>query len=602
VRHIIGLAFLLAAGAVATGCAGSGSEKAPPEVGPPIPTDFTPPPPLGPEPPAPAGLAGRPWLESTHERFHSKWSEGFLEQSRIYLPPSHALNNSTLAVTLELTVADSGALHDVKVAQSSGNPDFDNAAIAVVKDSAPFAAPPPELRSDDGYFYVTWLFARDSRQAGVAGAKFDKRLWDASRAVPSLIAAGRWDDAARRLDETVTAHPGATGDEAKTYLGLARDLGMRLIELGLTSSENALRVAAVHAAGAAHMASTAPTLRQLAREAPDPALRRAAIEALGALGDQEAVPILSDAMLALDGERSAAAAQAMAQLGQRDKAWELLSAKLSDANGDVRLAALKTAADLGAPTSAAALSAYLGDKSKPRSERALAARALGVVVGGGAPEGQKALGAALLDGDAAVRVGALVGIYRAGQGGYRSRGMFYKVEPLFKDKDPQVRANAVLAAAAVDPKGGAQEVPAICRKEQNRVVLEGCAGAFALLPGAETLRALLRLAESGEANVKAAALRALARRSEPEAQKVIVSLAAAEDPALRVLALDAASSGALDQALSDPALEVRASALERLAREGGLRMVPRFLELLLATAAPGERVRYAEAWLRATSS
>jgi HEAT repeat protein len=292
----------------------------------------------------------------------------------------------------------------------------------------------------------------------------------------------------------------------------------------------------------------------------------------------------------------------MAQLGQRDKAWELLSAKLGDASGDVRVAALKTAANLGAPTSAATLSAYLGDKSKPRSERALAAHALGVVVGGGAPDGQKALGAALLDGDAAVRVGALVGIYRAGQGGYRSRGMFYKVEPLFKDKDPQVRASAVLAASAVEPKGAGQEVPAICRKELNRVVLEGCASAFALLPGAETLKALLRLAESGEANVKAAAQRALARRSEPEAQKLIGSLAAAEDPALRVLALDAATSGALDQALSDPALEVRATALERLAREGGLRMVPRFLELLLATAAPGERVRYAEAWLRATSS
>jgi HEAT repeat protein len=292
----------------------------------------------------------------------------------------------------------------------------------------------------------------------------------------------------------------------------------------------------------------------------------------------------------------------MAQLGQRDQAWQLLSARLSDANADVRVAALKTSVELGAPSSAATLSAYLGDKSKPRAERALAAHALGVVVGGGAPEGQKALGAALLDGDAAVRAGALVGIYKAGQGGYRSRGMFYKVEPLFKDKDPQVRAGAVLAAAAVEPKSAGQEVPAICRKEQNRVVLEGCAAAFALLPGAEPLRALVKLSESAEANVKAAALRALARRSEPEAQKVVVGLAASEDPALRVLALDAAASGALEQAHSDPALEVRATALERLAREGGLRMVPRFLELLLATAAPGERVRYAEAWLRATST
>ena len=156
----------------------------------------------------------------------------------------------------------------------------------------------------------------------------------------------------------------------------------------------------------------------------------------------------------------------------------------------MRVATLQTAADLGAPASAAALAAYLGDKSKPRSERALAARALGAVVAGGATDGTKALAAALLDGDAAVRVGALAGILKAGEGGYRSRGMFYKVQPLFKDRDAQVRGSAVLAAAA----------------------------------------------------------------------------------------------------------------LERLAREGGARVLPRFLALLLETAAPGERVRYAEAWLRATSS
>jgi TonB family protein len=550
----------------------------------------------------PAGLEGRAWLDATHERFHSAWAEGFLEQSRIYLPPSHALNNATLAVTLELTVDDKGALRDLKVTQSSGNADFDNAAIAVVRDAAPFTPPPPELRSDDGNFYVSWLFARDQRQAGVAGAKFERRLWDASRAVPALIEAGRWDDAARRLAETVKAHPDAAGDEAKSYLGLGRDLAVRLVVLGLDSGENSLRVAAAQAAGAAHLASTAPALRALAKDAPDGALRKAAIEALGAIGDQESLPLLSEVLVALDGERSIAAAGAMAQLGQRDKAWELLATKLDDPSPDVRQAALRTAADLGAPSSAARLGAILGDKARSRAERALAAHALGAVVGGGATEGQKALGAALLDGDAAVRVGALVGIYRAGQGGYRSRGMFYKVEPLFKDKDPQVRAQAVLAAAVVEPKSAAQEVPAICRKDQNRVVLEGCAAAFAFLPGPESLKALLRLAESPEANVKLAAQRALARRSEPEAQQVVAGLATAEDPALRLLALGSAPQSALDQALDDQALEVRASALERIAREGGVKALPRFLEILLATAAPGERVRYAQAWLRATAS
>jgi len=199
-------------------------------------------------------------------------------------------------------------------------------------------------------------------------------------------------------------------------------------------------------------------------------------------------------------------------------------------------------------------------------------------------------------------VGALAGITRAGQGGYRSRGMFYKVQPLLKDKDAQVRASAVVAAAAVEPKGATAEIPVICRKEQNRLVLEACANAFALLPGAEPLKGLLKLAEHPEASVKMAALTGLTRRREPEAQKQVGALAASDDPALRLLALEVAEKSALEQALGDAALEVRATALERLARPGGMRVLPRFLELLVGTPAPGEKVRYAEAWLRATAS
>jgi HEAT repeat protein len=134
------------------------------------------------------------------------------------------------------------------------------------------------------------------------------------------------------------------------------------------------------------------------------------------------------------------------------------------------------------------------------------------------------------------------------------------------------------------------------------VVLEACATAFGMVPGPETLKGLLKLAQSGEAGVKAAALHALARRPEAEARKVIEGLSASEDPTLRLLALEVAAGGQLEAALGDPALEVRAAALERLAREGGVHFLPRFLDLVLGTAAPGERVRYAEAWLRATAT
>ncbi len=600
---MIRLVLLIAAGAVATGCPGTGVKNESTEVGPPIPTDFAPPAPLGPEPPVPDALAGRGWLDATHERIYAAWSQGFLEQARVYLPPSHPLNSPTLAVTLELVLEADGRLRTVTVVTPSGNADFDAAARAVVTESAPYKAPPAELRSDDGFFYVSWLFARDDRQAGVAGAKFDRRQWAPERAVPALLAAGRWDDAARRLSEAMAAKPDAPADDTKGYLALAHALAVGLIDAGLAgSSENSTRIAAAHAAGRAKLVALAPALRGLARDAADPALRRAAIEALGRIGDQDALPLLAEVVSAFDGERSASAATAMAQLGARDKAWELCAAKLADADAEVRTAALATAANLGSPSSVSALAGRLADKSAPRGERALAARALGAVAAGGSSEAAKALGAALLDGDAAIRAAALAAFVRAGQGGYRSRGVFYKIEPLLKDRDAQVRAGAVLAAAAVEPTIAGGAIASACRKDKNRAVLEACATALGGVPGAESLKLLLKLSGSGEANVRGAALHALSTRAEPEARKAVEGFASSEDPALRLMALDGAGSAQVEVALGDPALEVRAVALERLVREGGVRFLPRFLELVLATQAPGERVRYAEAWLSATSS
>src|SRR5204862_275406 len=83
------------------------------------------------------------------------------------------LNRASLEAEAEIEIDPHGGLLDVRVT-GSGNDDFDAAVTEVVRDREPFPKPPPGLLSDDGHFHLRWRFARDIRQAGVAGAELDK--------------------------------------------------------------------------------------------------------------------------------------------------------------------------------------------------------------------------------------------------------------------------------------------------------------------------------------------------------------------------------------------------------------------------------------------
>src|SRR5262245_18162994 len=92
------------------------------------PAPLPPPLPLDSEPAPAENLVGRPWLDSIHDELHPRWALGFLEQSRVYLAPDHALNDPRLEVTLAFSVSREGQVGDLSVARSSGNADFDAAA------------------------------------------------------------------------------------------------------------------------------------------------------------------------------------------------------------------------------------------------------------------------------------------------------------------------------------------------------------------------------------------------------------------------------------------------------------------------------------------
>lgn len=559
--------------------------------------------PLGPEPTVPPDHLGRAWLESVHTPLHEQWADGFLEQARLYLPPDHALNRRDLVAHVDIVVDAKGQLLEASLARSSGLAEFDVTALLVVRAVAPFPALPAELLSDDGRGYVSWRFARDARREGIAGAQFERREWPLARAVPMLLAAGRFDDAGQRVAGAAEATEGAGGDRAE-LMRLYREIARAELVRGFDDADSDTRVGAVRAAGAAGLTDQVPRLQVLATSDAAPETRLAALAALGALGDLAALPTLRAATAGLDGARGAVAAAALAHLGERGAAWALLAEPLADAEAGerARAAALEAVAAVGAPESAPALAALLADRTQPRAHRALAARALGPVLASGGAGAEAALLAALREGDAALRAAAADGLAAAARRGFRSRAAYYRLLPLLPERDARVRAAAVGAAIVVKPDAALLEVIVLLRREADPAVLVVAATALGEIVEAGAIAPLLRLAGHADPTVRLAALRSLARRRDPAAKARLVAGLTDEDPTVRALALPAESSlAAIVGALADASIEVRAVAAGELVRREGDAALARIAAVIAGSRTPRERVLIAGAWLVANS-
>ena len=83
-------------------------------------------------------------------------------------------------------------------------------------DAGPFPAPDRTLLSDDDRLYLTWLFARDERQAGAATATLRRVEWSIDQAVPKFLADGNLSEAARRA-----------GVDRKSFYKLLARLGLK---------------------------------------------------------------------------------------------------------------------------------------------------------------------------------------------------------------------------------------------------------------------------------------------------------------------------------------------------------------------------------------
>jgi outer membrane biosynthesis protein TonB len=105
------------------------------------------------------------YVARMHRRIHELWGFGFLE-ALDDRGASDPLNNPDLWTNLEVSVNPDGTLHKVTIVKTSGETEFDVAAIDTVMSSAPFEAPPEAIRSSDDRVYLRWGFYRNWRQCG----------------------------------------------------------------------------------------------------------------------------------------------------------------------------------------------------------------------------------------------------------------------------------------------------------------------------------------------------------------------------------------------------------------------------------------------------
>ena len=570
-----------ALGVVVIVVAACGGHASPPAVLPPVAPRLPAPPPGDPD------ALGAAYLAGIAAHLQPAWGQ-FLDDCRLRLPATHPLNTPSLAATAELAIDRAGHLVDVRIA-TSGNADFDLAVREILAEAPQLVPPPLELLSDDDQAHLRWLFARDRRQAGPATAAMVAVALPVAQVTERLLGQGELARAARRVVATSATDPDRAHAAERVMIAALHEA---------LSSGGAARPAAVEAIGRAGVRSLASEVRALLAPTIDTDLRLLAIGAVGALGDEAAVPaLLTQLPLDLPAHPRLAVAEtsALVALGHRDEAAAAIRVLLEE-RGAREVAAFEAHALAPSPSLAPRLAAWFARGDAAVREAVCSAIAaeqpdFGVILRG------------LRDADARVRatcVDAAARVFKplaearraAGRPGITARdplpasqtAIIRRLLELAKDRDAVVRARAVRAVAVLDPSRHIRA--ATDAAPEVRVAAASTAS------DAEQ-RAL---AADPDAEVRAAAVAVLADRA-PE-----VVLEAAHDRSAQVRRAAIAwlvDEDTLQQLAHDASPDVATAALVRLtARRGRAAMTaPLLTQLVGAPAGSAERVRIALAWL-----
>jgi TonB family protein len=584
---------------VGVACGGSRSSVEVSGAVPPYPSDFTPPPALGAPPPSDPNAKGHLYLEAVYEGIRVPWTQ-FLEDCRLRLPPSHPLNRTSLEASVEIEIDSHGGVLDVRLT-GSGDDDFDTAVTEVVRDREPFPTPPSGLLSDDGHLHLKWRFARDVRQAGVAGAEIMVIEWGVERAVPKLLGEGRIGEAARRLALEPTDRSGVP-ELAETVFGAA-------IAEAIDGPDLAARRLAVETAARMPIAQAATALRARARSSVDPVLRAATFGALVTVGEPETATVALEALAEGPTAGSTviiAAATALDQIGAADKVRPVVAEWLRGAASGDPNALLASLYALGAVPAAELLPTVIDAiKGADARVRAAACPVYGRAAAAGTAvtwtsSAWTALAAGLKDADASVRAACAAAAGRAGAAGATDKKTASALVARLADRDLTVRAAAVVAIAKIDPGRAASELKKLAT-DDSPGVLAALAEAWSAMPKPPRDK-LEKLAGHTEAVVRAAAVAALVRIGDTASLDAAALYAGDVGESVRLAALPAVKAESVLRELArDASPAVRAAADERLVAVLGraATMDERLTGVAGADAGSLTRTRLAASWLLA---
>jgi TonB family protein len=327
------------------------------------------------------------YLRALHSRIHLRWNHGFIESVALLRSASDPINKPGLSAEVLFTIRWDGSTAEVSLSRSSGQKEFDKAALAAVRGEGPYPVPPLALFGDDGVAHFRWVFARDKR--GCSEAEVRRREDKLEEALPRLFIQGRVKEALLRVQRYMEA-----GDVD----------AMAVFARAWLQRPFADRAADASAAAAL---ARAGDRRQIER------LRRA-------LGRPDTVVVAAQGLAALKVDLCA-------------MLDPVLRARDPDAV-EVAMTALREAKS--APPGGACLAtlaALVDDAAAPKPMRASALKTLALLDPAGA---RKRVLDKLADPAPELRAAAATAIAKPGGG----RPMLYRLEPLLKDPSNDVRA------------------------------------------------------------------------------------------------------------------------------------------------------------------
>lgn len=340
------------------------------------------------------------YLRLVHSHIHWAWADNFIDGLLAKRPPTDPLNKPSLEAEVLFTVRWDGSTAEATLSRSSGNKEFDRAALQAVRGVTRYPVPPLEIFGDDGVAHFRWVLARDRRRC--SDGELRRVEAPLEQALPRLFLLGRKKEALLRAVRL------AREGQIAAMSTFARAF------LALPNSDPA-----VDARAAAALARDGD-LRQ--RDRLRPALKRA-----------DSVAIAAPALAALKVDLCPLV---QADLGSPDPAPALVASRaLREAHVELP----------GTSLCLAALRARIEDPAVPSVVRADMLRTLAAVDPAGA---HRLLTLSLSDSDGEMRAAAAAAIARPDGG----RPVLYRLEPLLRDPVPGVRAAA--AAGLVRATGG----------------------------------------------------------------------------------------------------------------------------------------------------